>query len=51
MSQNKNAQIRFRIIDKAIRNPYNPYPGKTASREEYEAIRCSVYGNTICGPV
>jgi len=49
MSQNKNAQIRFRIIDKAIRNPYNPYPSKTALREACEeAIYGSVGGVNIC---
>src|SRR4051812_38135072 len=49
MSQNKNAQLRYRIIDKAIRNQYNPYPSKTALREACEeAIYGSVYGDNIC---
>jgi len=49
MSQNKNAQIRFRIIDKAIRNQYNPYPSKLALREACEeAIYGSIDGENIC---
>lgn len=49
MSQIKNAQIRYRVIDKALRNPYNPYPSKTLLREACEeAIFGSTYGDNIC---
>jgi len=49
MSQIKNAQIRYRVIDKALRNQYNPYPSKTALREACEeAVYGSMDGNNIC---
>lgn len=49
MSQIKNAQIRYRVIDKALRNPYKPYPSKTMLREACEeAIFGSTYGDNIC---
>jgi predicted DNA-binding transcriptional regulator YafY len=45
----KNALIRFRIIDRALRNKYNPYPSKAALREACEeALYGSVDGANIC---
>jgi predicted DNA-binding transcriptional regulator YafY len=49
MSAIKNALLRYRIIDKAIRNQYLPYPSKAALREACEeAIYGSVDGENIC---
>lgn len=49
MSQIKNAQIRYRVIDKAIRNPYKPYPSKRVLREACEeAIYGSIDRHNIC---
>lgn len=49
MSAIKNALLRYRIIDKAIRNQYLPYPSKSALREACEeAIYGSVDGENIC---
>lgn len=49
MSAIKNALLRYRIIDKAIRNQYLPYPSKSALREACEeAIYGSVDGQNIC---
>ena len=49
MSQIKNAQIRYRIIDRCIRNQYNPFPSKKKLREACEeALYGSVDGFNIC---
>lgn len=49
MSQIKNAQIRYRIIDRSIRNEFNPFPSKKALREACEeALYGSVDGANIC---
>lgn len=49
MSAIKNALLRYRIIDKAIRNVHNPYPSKAFLREACEeAIYGSVDGENIC---
>lgn len=45
----KNALIRFRIIDRAIRNKYKPYPSKKELREACEeALFGSNDGANIC---
>lgn len=45
----KNALIRFRIIDKCIRNKYKPYPSKQQLREACEeALFGSIDGTHIC---
>lgn len=49
MSQIKHAQIRYRIIDKMLRNEYRPFPDKEALRTACEeAIFGSDYGEHIC---
>lgn len=49
MPQIKNAQIRFRIIDKCLRNKYAPYPSKQDLREACEeALFGSIHGEHIC---
>lgn len=49
MSQIKNAQIRYRIIDRAIRNQYNPFPSKENLRQACEeALFGEGTGNNIC---
>lgn len=49
MSAIKNALLRYRIIDKAIRNSYSPYPSKAQLREACEeAIFGGVDGENIC---
>ncbi|MBU2018348.1 MAG: WYL domain-containing protein [Bacteroidetes bacterium] len=49
MSQIKNAQIRYRIIDRCLRNQYNPYPSKRKLREACEeALYGSIEGENIC---
>lgn len=49
MSQIKHAQIRYRIIDKMLRNEYRPFPNKEALRTACEeAIFGSDYGEHIC---
>lgn len=49
MSQIKNAQIRYRIIDRSIRNNFKPYPSKQDLREACEeALYGSVDGQNIC---
>lgn len=49
MSVIKNALLRYRIIDKAIRNSFNPYPSKAALREACEeAIFGGADGHNIC---
>jgi predicted DNA-binding transcriptional regulator YafY len=49
MSQIKNAQIRYRIIDRAIRNKYNPFPSKENLRQACEeALFGEGTGNNIC---
>lgn len=45
----KNALIRFRIIDRCIRNKYKPYPSKAMLREACEeALYGSSDGANIC---
>ena len=45
----KNAFIRFRIIDRMLRNKYRPYPSKKDMREACEeALFGSQYGEHIC---
>lgn len=49
MSQIKHAQIRFRVIDKSLRNPYRPFPSKEDLRQACEeAIFGSIHGEHIC---
>ena len=49
MSQIKNAQIRYRIIDRCIRNEYKPFPSKSELREACEeALFGSINGSNIC---
>lgn len=45
----KNALIRYRIIDKCIRNKYNPFPSKRDLREACEeSLFGSIDGDHIC---
>ncbi len=45
----KNALIRYRIIDRMLRNKYKPYPSKQDLREACEeALYGSNYGENIC---
>jgi predicted DNA-binding transcriptional regulator YafY len=45
----KNALIRYRIIDRCIRNKYKPFPSKRALREACEEnLFGSNYGEHIC---
>jgi predicted DNA-binding transcriptional regulator YafY len=49
MPQIKNALIRFRIIDRCIRNQYKPYPSKLEIREACEdALYGTSDGENIC---
>ncbi len=49
MSQIKNAQIRYRIIDRSLRNKYKPHPTKQDLREACEeALYGAIDGNNIC---
>lgn len=49
MPQIKNALIRYRIIDRCIRNKYKPYPSKKELREACEEnLFGSNYGEHIC---
>ncbi len=49
MSRIKNAQIRYRIIDRALRNPYRPFPTKEDLRRACEeALFGSDAGSDIC---
>ena len=49
MSTIKNALLRYRVIDKAIRNQYQPYPSKSQLREACEeALYGSMDGSNIC---
>lgn len=49
MSQIKNAQIRYRIIDRCIRNKYKPNPTKRDLREACEeSLYGSSEGHNIC---
>lgn len=49
MSRIKNAQLRYRIIDRALRNKYNPFPSKQDIRMACEeAIFGSTFGTDIC---
>jgi hypothetical protein len=36
MSKIKNAQLRYRVIDRCLRNPYKPYPTKEDMRQACE---------------
>ena len=45
----KNALIRYRIIDKCLRNKYKPYPSKQDLREACEeSLFGSIDGAHIC---
>lgn len=49
MSQIKNAQIRYRVIDRCIRNTARPFPSKKELREACEeALYGSMDGANIC---
>ena len=49
MGQLKNALIRYRVIDKAIRNKYKPFPSKAELRKACEdALFGSDEGENIC---
>jgi len=49
MPRIKNALIRFRIIDRCIRNKYKPFPSKREIREACEeALFGSVDGENLC---
>jgi len=49
MSQIKNAQLRYRIIDRAIRNNFNPFPSKKDLRQACEeALYGEGMGENIC---
>lgn len=49
MGQIKNALIRYRVIDKAIRNKYKPYPSKAELRKACEdALFGNDDGENIC---
>ncbi len=43
MSKIKNAQLRYRVIDRILRNKHNQYPTKEVFRKECED---ALYGNT-----
>ncbi len=44
----KNALIRYRIIDRALRNKYRPFPSKKALRELCEESLFGSEGENIC---
>jgi predicted DNA-binding transcriptional regulator YafY len=49
MSQIKNAQLRYRIIDRSLRNTYSPYPSKQKLRQACEeALYGEGVGENIC---
>lgn len=49
MSQIKNAQIRYRVIDRCLTNPFSPFPSKEDLRQACEdALFGSTGGNDIC---
>ncbi len=49
MSRIKNAQLRYRIIDRSLRNPYKRFPTKSDLRQACEeAIFGSTVGADIC---
>ena len=49
MPANKNALLRYRIIDRSIRNEYSPYPSKKDLRQLCEEeIFGSSDGSHIC---
>lgn len=49
MSKIKNAQIRYRVIDRCLRNTAKPYPSKDEMREACEeALYGSTGGSDIC---
>ena len=49
MSQIKNAQLRYRVIDRCLRNQFNPFPTKEDLRQACEeALYGSSNGADIC---
>jgi predicted DNA-binding transcriptional regulator YafY len=49
MSKIKNAQLRYRVIDRSLRNPYRPFPTKEELRQACEeAIFGEAMGSDIC---
>lgn len=49
MSRIKNAQLRYRVIDRCLRNKYNPFPSKEDLRQACEeALYGSTGGDDIC---
>lgn len=49
MSAIKNAQLRYRIIDRCLTNPYRPFPSKEMLRQACEeAIYGNSTGTSIC---
>ncbi|MCG8573975.1 MAG: WYL domain-containing protein [Flavobacteriales bacterium] len=44
MSRIKNAQLRYRVIDRCLRNPYKPFPTKQDLRQACEE---AIFGNSI----
>ncbi len=49
MAHIKNAFIRYRIIDRMLRNKYKPFPSKQDMREACEeALYGATYGDNIC---
>ncbi|MCB9224742.1 MAG: WYL domain-containing protein [Crocinitomicaceae bacterium] len=49
MSKIKNAQLRYRVIDRCLRNPYRPYPSKEDLRQACEeALYGTTEGSDIC---
>ena len=49
MSKIKNAQLRYRVIDRSLRNPYKPFPSKDDLRQACEeALYGSTVGSDIC---
>lgn len=48
MPQIKNALIRYRIIDRMLRNKYKPYPSKQQLREACEEELFGSQGSNIC---
>lgn len=49
MSKIKNAQLRYRVIDRCLRNQYKPFPSKEDLRQACEeAIFGSTEGSDIC---
>ena len=45
----KNALLRYRVLDRCIRNEYQPYPSKEELRQACEEeLFGSTTGNNIC---